>query len=91
MVGPAGRDFRRFWRPGSGVAGYNRGGRRTLGIIASANAGGHETVEAQKEDVPFDLLCRVDSEGNAYDFGLGMNWAGVIQDGRTAKYRKQKN
>ena len=49
-----------------------------------------KTVEEQKEDVPFDLTCHVDSEGNTYDFGFGLNWSGVIKDGRTEKYRKQK-
>jgi len=47
-----------------------------------------KTVETQKEDVPFDMICHVDSEGNTYDFGFGMNWAGVIKDARTEKYRK---
>ncbi len=47
-----------------------------------------KTVETQKEDVPFDMTCHVDSEGNTYDFGFGMNWAGVIKDARTEKYRK---
>ncbi len=45
-----------------------------------------ETVEAQLEDVPFDMECHVDSEGNTYDFTFGLNWAGVIKDDRTAKY-----
>jgi beta-glucosidase len=47
-----------------------------------------KTVELQKEDVPFDMDCHVDSEGNTYDFGFGLNWSGVINDARTAKYRK---
>ncbi len=46
-----------------------------------------KTVEEQKEDVPFDMTCHVDSEGNAYDFGFGMNWGGVIRDGRAIRYR----
>ncbi len=46
------------------------------------------TVELQKEDVPFDMNCHVDSEGNTYDFGFGLNWSGVISDERTAKYQK---
>ncbi len=46
------------------------------------------TVELQKEDVPFDMNCHVDSEGNSYDFGFGLNWNGVISDARTAKYQK---
>ncbi len=45
-----------------------------------------ETVEAQYEDVPRDMECHVDANGNTYDFGFGMNWSGVIQDERTAKY-----
>ena len=47
-----------------------------------------KTVELQKEDVPFDMSCHVDSEGNTYDFGFGLNWSGVISDARTAKYQK---
>ena len=49
-----------------------------------------KSVEEQKEDVPFDLKCHVDSEGNEYDFGFGLNWNGVIQDERTAKYKWEK-
>lgn len=45
-----------------------------------------ETVEAQLEDVPRDMECYVDANGNTYDFGFGLNWSGVIQDERTAKY-----
>ena len=46
-----------------------------------------ETVEAQFEDVPRDMECHVDSEGNTYDFTYGLNWSGVINDDRTAKYK----
>lgn len=45
-----------------------------------------ETVEAQMEDVPRDMECYVDSNGNTYDFAFGLNWSGVISDERTAKY-----
>jgi beta-glucosidase len=45
-----------------------------------------ETVEAQFEDVPRDMECHVDSDGNTYDFAFGLNWSGVIKDERTAKY-----
>jgi beta-glucosidase len=45
-----------------------------------------ETVEAQFEDVPRDMECFVDSEGNTYDFAFGLNWSGVINDDRTARY-----
>jgi len=47
-----------------------------------------KTVETQKEDVPFDMICHKDSEGNIYDFAFGMNWSGVIKDARVEKYRK---
>ena len=43
-------------------------------------------VETQMEDVPLDMKVHVDSEGNAYDFGFGMNWQGVIRDERTERY-----
>lgn len=49
-----------------------------------------ETVETQHEDVPFDMECHVDSEGNTYDFGFGLNWKGVISDARTQKYSVKK-
>ncbi|MDZ7612763.1 MAG: glycoside hydrolase family 3 C-terminal domain-containing protein [Flavobacteriaceae bacterium] len=46
-----------------------------------------ETVEAQLEDVPLDMSCHVDAEGNTYDFAFGLNWKGRINDARTAKYK----
>jgi beta-glucosidase len=45
-----------------------------------------KTVEEQHEDVPRDMKCHTDSEGNKYDFGFGLNWKGVISDPRTARY-----
>lgn len=47
-----------------------------------------ETVETQQEDVPHDMECYKDAAGNVYDFAFGMNWKGVINDSRTAKFRK---
>lgn len=47
-----------------------------------------ETVEAHCEDVPLDMEAYTDSMGNAYDFGFGMDWSGVISDGRTERYHK---
>ena len=44
------------------------------------------TVELQCEDVPRDMRPLVDSDGNAWDFGFGLNWHGPIQDSRTARY-----
>ena len=48
-----------------------------------------QTVEKQFEDVPHDMQCYKDSEGHVYDFGFGLNWKGVINDARTAKYKKK--
>lgn len=47
-----------------------------------------EVVEKQAEDVPHDMECHVDDQGNTYDFGFGLNWKGVIADDRTKKYQK---
>ena len=47
-----------------------------------------ETVEAHCEDRPLDLIPYTDAAGNAYDFGFGLNWSGVIRDSRTARYHK---
>lgn len=44
------------------------------------------TVELQAEDIPFDMTCHKDTEGNTYDFGFGLNWKGIINDNRTEKY-----
>ena len=45
-----------------------------------------KTVELQKEDVPFDMDCYVDADGNTYDFAYGLNWSGTIKDARVEKY-----
>jgi beta-glucosidase len=47
-----------------------------------------KTVELQAEDKPFDMECHVDSEGNKYDFGFGLNWSGAIHDPRTDRYHR---
>ena len=47
-----------------------------------------KTVEEQQEDMPFDMNCYLDSEGNCYDFAFGLNWSGVIHDARVTKYKK---
>ncbi|MDR2232445.1 MAG: glycoside hydrolase family 3 protein [Tannerella sp.] len=46
-----------------------------------------KTVEEQYEDTPRDMECYKDSEGNIYDFAFGLNWKGVINDARVAKYK----
>ena len=45
-----------------------------------------KTVELQMEDVPFDMECYVDADGNSYDFAYGLDWSGRIDDERVRKY-----
>ena len=45
-----------------------------------------EAVEEQQSGTPRDMACYEDAEGNVYDFAYGLNWSGVINDARTAKY-----
>ena len=47
-----------------------------------------KTVELQKEDLPFDMECYVDADGNVYDFAYGLNWSGRINDARVKKYAR---
>lgn len=58
------------------------------GLLPAQMPADMKTVELQKEDVPYDMTCHVDSEGNIYDFGFGLNWNGVIKDERVEKYGK---
>ena len=46
-----------------------------------------KTVEEQQEDVPRDMRCYQDADGNTYDFAFGLNWQGVIHDARVEKYK----
>ena len=46
-----------------------------------------KTVEEQNEDVPRDMRCYQDAEGNTYDFAFGLNWQGVIKDERVKNYK----
>lgn len=45
-----------------------------------------ETVELHAEDRPHDITPYTDSEGNAYTFGYGLNYSGIISDWRTERY-----
>ena len=46
-----------------------------------------KAVEEQQEDVPRDMRCYQDADGNTYDFAFGLNWRGVINDERVKKYK----
>lgn len=57
------------------------------GLLPMQMPANMKTVEVQFEDVPHDMECHIDSEGNTYDFAYGLNWKGVISDERTEKYK----
>jgi beta-glucosidase len=64
------------------------GAAEPSGLLPFQMPANMQTVEEQGEDTPHDMQPYVDAEGNAYDFAFGLNWAGVIEDARTATYRK---
>jgi beta-glucosidase len=63
------------------------GGAEPSGLLPFQMPADMKTVEEQFEDVPRDMNCYIDSEGNKYDFGFGLNWQGTINDERVAKYK----
>ena len=64
------------------------GGRREpAGLLPFQMPADMRTVEEQFEDSPRDMRPHVDTSGNAYDFGFGLDWAGVIDDQRTRRFR----
>jgi len=56
------------------------------GLLPNQQPMDMDAVEAQLQDVPRDMECYTDSEGNTYDFAFGLNWSGVIDDDRVATY-----
>ena len=62
--------------------------REPSGLLPMQMPRDMEAVETQLEDVPRDMACYVDSAGHAYDFAYGLNYGGVIRDGRTGRYAK---
>ena len=64
------------------------GGAEPSGLLPLQMPANMKTVELQKEDVPHDMDCHVDSDGHVYNFAYGLNWKGVIRDARVAQYAK---
>ena len=56
------------------------------GLLPCQMPASMDAVEGAYEDLPRDMECYTDSEGNTYDFAFGMNWSGVIDDDRVATY-----
>jgi len=77
---------RSAWLPDKAFLEIIAGQVEPSGLLPLQMPANMETVEAQFEDVPRDMKCHVDSDGNTYDFAFGMNWSGLIKDDRTAKY-----
>ena len=62
------------------------GAAEPSGLLPLQMPANMQTVEEQYEDTPHDMQPYVDALGNAYDFGFGLDWRGVIDDERTATY-----
>lgn len=62
------------------------GNKEPSGLLPLQMPADMDTVEEQFEDVPRDMRCYEDADGNVYDFAFGLNWSGVINDERVAKY-----
>ncbi|MBR4002093.1 MAG: glycoside hydrolase family 3 C-terminal domain-containing protein [Bacteroidales bacterium] len=63
------------------------GANEPSGLLPMQLPADMRTVEEQYEDVPRDMRCHKDTDGNSYDFAFGLNWSGVISDARTEKYK----
>ena len=63
------------------------GKKEPSGLLPMQLPADMRTVEEQFEDVPRDMRCWVDADGNTYDFAFGLGWSGVINDARVAKYK----
>jgi beta-glucosidase len=77
---------RSSWLPDKAFLEIIAGQVEPSGLLPLQMPANMETVEAQFEDVPRDMECHVDSDGNTYDFAYGLDWSGVIKDDRTVKY-----
>jgi beta-glucosidase len=66
------------------------GAAEPSGLLPMQMPANMSTVEAQFEDVAHDMECHVDIENHVYDFAFGLNWSGVIEDKRTAVYKRKQ-
>ena len=77
-----------FWVQDKALLDIISGAKAPSGLLPLEMPADMRTVEEQKEDVPRDMKCHVDTEGNTYDFAFGHNWKGLIKESRTLKYGK---
>ncbi|MFV0396220.1 MAG: glycoside hydrolase family 3 N-terminal domain-containing protein [Coprobacillaceae bacterium] len=66
------------------------GEHEARGLLPMQFPANMDTVEANQEDVAGDLVCYKDTEGNTYDVAYGLNWDGIIDDARVAKYNADR-
>ncbi len=76
-----------FGIQGQAIMDIISGKQEPSGLLPFQMPANMKTVEEQFEDVPRDMECFTDSEGNTYDFAFGLNWSGVINDSRVEKYK----
>lgn len=62
------------------------GAYNPTGLLAISLPESMKAVEQAYEDIPHDMINYVDSEGNEYEFGFGLNYEGRIIDERTDYY-----
>lgn len=68
------------------VANILSGSVEPSGLLSFQQPASMQTVFEQNEDVPRDMDCYTDADGNTYDFCFGLNWSGVIDDDRVKTY-----
>jgi len=64
------------------------GKREPSGLLPADLPADMATVEAHSEDVPFDYEAYVDSAGNRYGYGFGLDWDGPINDERAGRWKR---
>ena len=80
--------FITFYTQNQIIMEFITGAGEPSGLLPMQMPADMKAVEEQLEDMPRDMRCYVDSEGNVYDFAFGMNWSGVIKDKRVKKYSR---
>ena len=76
-----------FCRCPQAVLDIVRGLEEPSGLLPFCIPKDMQEVEQQQEDVPFDMEPYQDCCGNFYNFGFGMNWAGIIRDKHQERYQ----
>lgn len=74
--------------PASVVLEVISGKTEPSGLLPFTMPASMAAVEAHMEDTPDDITPYTDAAGNKWDCGFGLNYTGVIDDERVAKYCK---